>query len=272
MLIKEIKSRENKTFKESLKVTKLKKYRDLLDEFSAEGIKICQEILNSNVEVENLFFTKHTYIENKNFLNRLIKKSENSYLITDNLIKQLSNTTSPQEILCICKKPKNIVASLEKLLNKKNNSILILEDIQNPLNLGTILRTADAFGIKGVILNENCCELYNPKVLSGSMGSTFRLLFHFSEKLEKTVLELRKRLKVDVFSTTLSDDSLPLGKIKFPERCAVIIGNEGNGITQKVTDASNFKVKIPMSKGANSLNASIAAGIILWELRKNTRI
>ena len=112
MLIKEIKSRENKTFKESLKITKLKKYRDLLDEFSAEGIKICQEILNSNVEVENLFFTKHTYIENKNFLNRLIKKAENSYMITENLIKQLSNSASPQEILCICK---NIFMSLTSM-------------------------------------------------------------------------------------------------------------------------------------------------------------
>ncbi len=270
-MIEEVKSRENRAFVETLKIFKLKKFRDLLGKFPAEGTRFCEELLKCNIKIENLFFTENSYNKNKNLIDDLLKKSKHSYKITQNLIKNISNTNSPQEILCTCEKSKNCANTLEELIFKEKGKILVLENVQNPLNLGTILRTADSLGIKRIVLNKNCCEIYNPKVLSGSMGSIFRLHFYFSDDLKDTVLKLRKNFKIDVFSTTLCDDSLSLEKIKFPVNCAVIIGNEGNGVTQNVINASNFKVKIPMSASVNSLNVSIAAGIIMWELQKSTR-
>jgi len=267
MNILKITSKENKVFKNALKITKLKKYETDLEKFTVEGARLCQEILNCNLKIQSLFFTEKFSLKNKDLLNKLTEISSKSYLVPENLLKKLCDTLEPQGILCICDKPKNNIKTIDEIC-ENNEKILILENIQDPKNLGTILRTSECLGVKGIVLSENCCDLYNQKVLRGSMGSIFRLNFHFSSDLEKTILEIKNKFKIPVFASTLGEGALFLNKISFPKKCAVLIGNEGNGLTEKVINASNFKVKIPMADGANSLNASMAAGIILWEMTK----
>ena len=267
MSVLKITSKENEAFKKALKIVSLKKYETSLEKFTAEGTRLCQEILNCNLELYSLFFTEKFSLKNKNLVNKLTEKAEKSYLVTENLFKKLCDTLEPQGILCICNRPKNNRKTINEIC-ENSEKILILENIQDPKNLGTILRTAECLGVKNIILNKTCCDLYNKKALRGSMGSTFRLNFYFSNDLEKTILKIKNSFKIPVFSSTLGENTLLLKEIHFPKKCAVVIGNEGNGITEKVINASSFKIKIPMVKCANSLNASVAAGIILWEIMK----
>lgn len=261
-----ITSKENKAFKNAIKIAKLKKYGANLEKFTIEGARLCQESLNCNLKIDSLFFTEKFSIKNKDLLNKLTEISSKSYLVPENLLKRLCDTLEPQGILCICDRPKNNIKTINEIC-KNHEKILILENIQDPKNLGTILRTSECLGVKGVVLN-NSCDLYNKKVLRGSMGSIFRLNFYFSNNLEQTILEVKNKFKIPVFASTLGEGALFLNEISFPKKCAVVIGNEGNGLTKKVINASNFKVKIPMADGANSLNASMAAGIFLWEMTK----
>lgn len=266
MNILKITSKDNKVFKNALKVTKLKKYEKNLEKFTLEGARLCQESLDCSLKIDSLFFTEKFSLKNKDLLNKLIEKADKSYMVPENLLKRLCDTLEPQGILCICNRPKNNIKTINKIC-ENHEKILILENIQDPKNLGTILRTSECLGVKGVVLN-NSCDLYNKKVLRGSMGSIFRLNFYFSNNLEQTILEVKNKFKIPVFASTLGEGALFLNEISFPKKCAVVIGNEGNGLTKKVINASNFKVKIPMADGANSLNASMAAGIFLWEMTK----
>ena len=106
------------------------------------------------------------------------------------------------------------------------------------------------------------------------MGSIFRLKFHISKDLPHTIVSIKENFKIPAYAATLAKDSIPLTKIKFPKDCAVVIGNEGDGITKETIEVCSFKIKIPISKNANSLNASSAASIIMWEFireRQNKR-
>ena len=138
-----------------------------------------------------------------------------------------------------------------------------LENIQDPSNLGTILRTAEALGIEGVILSGNCCDIYSPKVIRGSMGAVFRIPFTIAEDFCGYISELSRK-GIDVYAST-PYDAEDITNVKFSGG-VMLIGNEGSGLTKDVLTLGIQKVKIPMKGRAESLNAAAAAGILMWEM------
>ena len=248
---------------------KLVKYADSLKNrsvrqkeksFLVEGRKLIEEAIKSGFEPYTVFVNN----ESKYEFDELKLNIEPVY-VPYNIIKKLSRTTTPQGLIAIFK--------MKDFNEKKNNlnSFVILENIQDPGNFGTILRTAEAFGIDGVITVGDTVDIYNPKVLRGSMGSAFRILhIHFSNCDE--AFDFFKSQNVKVFAGVLSKRAKKITDIDFKGKIGVAVGNEGNGLTHNFISKCEYDVYIPMSGKTESLNAATAAAIMMWELYKRRSI
>ena len=183
--------------------------------------------------------------------------------VADHVAGLLSSTKSPQGVFCQCRWPQGLLAGDAA----GGGSCAVLEDLQDPGNLGTILRTAEALGIGRVVLLGDCCDPLSPKALRASMGAVFRL----GLSLERSRQGLFSRLRGEGFRLLASvpdSAALPVTEVDFSQGpCAVFIGNEGNGLSQE-TIAQCQRVTIPMAGRAESLNASAAATILLWEMAR----
>ena len=257
-----ITSRTNPYIKE-LALLADKKYRTETSRFFFEGRKLFNEALENGIELEAVLMTDK-------FFN---KYKENNYpfrhiSVTEEVYSKISAEKSPEGIFCVAK-------TLDKLHNLniiyssdlKTENILILDGIRDPGNVGTILRTAAAFGCDTVILSSDCAEIYNSKTVRASMGAVFRQKTIRVTDLEGTVKELQRCGK-KVYCATLDDDSKNLLQIPNDESRCYVIGNEGNGIRKEIINASSGSVIIPMQPGAESLNAASAATVLLWEQYK----
>lgn len=260
-----ISSKENVHIKYAKKVMTSSKFRNQENCFLIEGIRLCEDALNNSVVLKETFYTKKCFEKSKNILEKIISKSQKSFMVSESLMNIISDTDAPQGIVCICEKNKLNVNFEDKLKNE--DKIVLLENVQNPSNLGTIFRTCDALKIENVIILGNGCDVYSSKVLRGSMGSVFRLnIFEF-----KNSLELINKLKENgfkIYATTPRSDACFVNNIDFDEKSAIIFGNEGNGLTQELIDICDKKIKIPMNSNAESLNVSVACGILIWEMTK----
>ena len=177
-------------------------------------------------------------------------------------MNKISDLTSPPGLICLCKMVDKI-QMLDKIV--KNDKIVILENIQDPHNLGTLFRICDAMNVKAVAVTENSCDIYNPKVLRGSMGSIFRLDIFLVNDIITFISDLKK-YNFEVCACTIDKNDFPISKIKYNKKTAVIIGNEGNGIDPKTIEVCDKKITIPTNDQIDSLNAAVAAGIIIWEI------
>jgi TrmH family RNA methyltransferase len=244
---------------------KTKKGRKTQKRFLIEGLRLCEEIANSNWEIESVLFTSsfQSSPAGKKLLQKFEKRSVKAIPVKSEVAKKLSDTVTPQGIICVVKIKK---FSLTKLWSKDSNIILALDAIRDPGNVGTLIRTADAFGIDGVILSSDSAELYNPKVVRSTMGSIFHLPIFDDVDLEKIVPKFRK-LNFKIFGTNVKEgrdfDKLDcLGKI------CILIGSEAKGLTKKLFHLSDAIIRIPIYGKAESLNASVAGGIFLYEITK----
>lgn len=170
----------------------------------------------------------------------------------------------PQGIFCICRRLDNRLP-LGKI--KRNGRYLLLEDVQDPGNLGTIVRTAEAFGIDGLFLTAGCCDLYNPKVLRGSMGGVLRLASARTEDPSSLLACLREK-GLSAFACVADAGARPVQQTRLGEGCVCLIGNEGAGLRPETAALCDERITIPMKGRAESLNASIAAAIVLWEMTR----
>ena len=197
------------------------------------------------------------------YLRPVLERARQSYLVADHVAGLLSSTKSPQGVFCQCRWPQGLLAGDAA----GGGSCAVLEDLQDPGNLGTILRTAEALGIGRVVLLGDCCDPLSPKALRASMGAVFRL----GLSLERSRQGLFSRLRGEGFRLLASvpdSAALPVTEVDFSQGpCAVFIGNEGNGLSQE-TIAQCQRVTIPMAGRAESLNASAAATILLWEMAR----
>ena len=151
---------------------------------------------------------------------------------------------------------------LVKLIDYSQDIIVALDDIQDPGNLGTILRTVDSIGLTQIIISKGTADVYNPKVIRSSMGAIFRVKVIESENLEQTLLEIKKH-KFELLVTSLQTKK-SVYDIKYKKKI-IVIGNEANGVSKEIQELSDYKIKIPMLGKTESLNASVATGIILYE-------
>ena len=183
-------------------------------------------------------------------------------MVTPEIFAYISDTQTPQGFLCVVK---TLDKSCQFDTIKGNGKMIALDNMQDPNNLGTVLRSAEAFGVSGVILSSDCCDIYNPKVVRGSMGAVFRLPFCICD----TVVEfLNENPGITSYAAVVDADAKSVTGFDYQAPCVAVIGNEGNGLKPQTVEACSHKLTIPMKGKAESLNASAAAAILIWEMTK----
>lgn len=255
-----ITSKDNPNIKLFRKLTESKKCRRETGMFPLEGIRLISDAILENAELHSVFVTESYLAKQGEALN--FPSGTSRFVITDELGKSISDTSSAQGVFAICKAVPKLHFSQTI---QRGGRYLLLCSIQDPGNLGTIIRTADAVGLDGVFLSE-CCELYNPKVIRSTMGSLFRL--NVSEADFEEIFRLFVERGVPTYAAVVNGDVVSLTDCDFTEGGAVLIGNEGNGLPNDIAERCTKKLTIKMNGNINSLNAAMAAGIIMWELVK----
>lgn len=182
-------------------------------------------------------------------------------IVTEQVLRAMSDTQNPQGILGIVRQQEYSIE--EMCRGKKAPLLLILENIQDPGNLGTMMRTAEAAGVDGVIMSRDTVDIYNPKVVRSTMGAIFRLPFAYVESLDE-VMEQCAQLGITTYAAHLGGKN-NYDKENYGGGCAFLIGNEGNGLTDKLAGQADILVKIPMAGKAESLNAAVAAAVLVYE-------
>ena len=252
-----ISSKENQFIKH-IKKLKDKKYRDINNEYLIEGIKLIKEAIQEKAKIKQIVICDECEkIEAipKDLMYE-IAKHECIY-VTKKLFETLTNVVEPQGILAIIGK-----SDPKQEINYNEDIIVALDDIQDPGNLGTILRTVDSIGLTQIIISKGTADVFNPKVIRSSMGAIFRVKVIESEDLKQTLLEIKKH-KFELLVTSLQTKK-SVYDIKYKKKI-IVIGNEANGVSREIQELSDYKIKIPMLGKTESLNASVATGIILYE-------
>ena len=259
-----ISSKDNELIKH-IKKLKEKKYRDLNNEYIIEGTKLIKEAIEENTNIKQIVICdncQNTDIIPKELMYE-IAKYECIY-VTEKIFKNISDVNTPQGILAIIEKNNK-----ETQIDYSQDIIVVLDDIQDPGNLGTILRTVDSIGLTQIIVSKGTADCYNPKVVRSTMGAIFRVKIIESEDLEKTLKEMKKhKFKITVSSLQTKNTIYDINY----DKKVIVIGNEANGVEQKIQDIADEKIKIPMLGKTESLNASVATGIILYEYIRQKRM
>jgi TrmH family RNA methyltransferase len=238
-----------------------KKYRQLANSFIIEGKKIINEALNCNWEIETIIATKE-FIDNRanDSLNGSIKRTHVSFFeIAPKELNTITDTESAQGIVAIVKM-KFPDVNKNKLFEKQKATIVILDRVTDPGNLGTIIRTCDWFGVDSIILGKNSIELYNPKVVRSTMGAIFHLPIFCEVELQDFLIRMKDK-QFKIITTVLNGESV--ASFSFPKKVAFMFGNESHGISKLLLDASDIKLTIPKFGEIESLNVSVACGIVL---------
>ncbi len=255
-----ITSGQNPVIKE-IRALANRKYRDEKKLYFIEGIRFVEEALREKAEIDKILLSERLSCSKagEEILAGVRAAGYNTFLLPEKLFKEISDTESPQGIMAVLKARRH---DLNDIIGDIN-CLLILESVQDPGNLGTIIRTADAGGITGIIMSKGCVDIYNPKVLRSTMGSVFRVPICISDDLAGAIDIIREK-GIKVYAAHLK------GKINYFEadfkgNIAVIIGNEANGISDTAAASSDMLIKIPMLGRTESLNASVAAGLLIYE-------
>ncbi|WP_066893001.1 RNA methyltransferase [Clostridium nigeriense] len=255
-----IESKDNNLFK-LVKKLKERRTRDKEGMFILEGLRLIEEAIKANMVIEYIIVSKEYEEKFEKFFLTNVEFENKINIFSNVLFSQISSTENSQGIIAITKKK-------EYEYNLDGDFYLVCDKVQDPGNLGTIIRTAHAAGVNGIILTKGTVDIYNDKTIRSTMGSIFYIPIFYDD----TNFSMIKDLKKDGFSLVAT--SLKESKNFFDEnlksKIILAVGNEGNGITQELFELADKKVKIPMPGGAESLNVSIATSIILFEkVRQN---
>ncbi|MBM6828846.1 RNA methyltransferase [Anaerotignum lactatifermentans] len=255
-MAKRIESPQNKLVKR-IHGYKLRKNREKDQIFVAEGLRFVAEI-PGDWPVE-CYVVSDAFAQTEN-ISSLEKRAE-VYVVPDNLFETLSETENPQGILAVCGRKET---EIEVFLEKKNAFFLLAEEMNDPGNLGTVIRTADACGVDAVFLSKGSVDLYHPKTLRATMGSVFHVPVIQNVSLEETAQLLRAR-GIPLYAAHLKGRQYPYS-LNLRRACAFLIGNEARGLSEEAAALCDSYVKIPMPGQAESLNVSVAAGVLLYEV------
>jgi len=257
-----IESKENNLFKNTKKL-KERKNRNKSNKYVIEGFRLVQEAFKANVNIEYLIVAEDAVEKLDQYLSSYINEDIKIYKINSNFFKELISTENPQGILAVINM--NIMP-----IKTDGNFYLLCDKLQDPGNLGTIIRTSHAAGVQGIILTKGTVDIYNEKTIRSTMGSIFYIPIHYDDDN----LSLVKSLKEEGFNLVVT--SLDTDKDFFEEdlrgKVLLTVGNEGNGVSGEVLDLANTKVKIPMPGNAESLNVAIATSVIMYEKVRQDRL
>ena len=259
-----ITSTSNQKGKHILKLQKKAKVRNEEGVFLVEGLRMMKEVPKDRVTevyVSETFFGKNTEV-----LKGLEEKTE---IVSDKVFEYVSDTKTPQGILAVIKKEQH---DFEELLQEKNGQkplLIVLDNLQDPGNVGTIVRTAEGAGATGIIMSKDCVDLYQPKTIRSTMGSIYRMPVVYTEDLQEAIRQM-KACGIISYAAHL-DDSCFYDKPDYTKGTAFLIGNEGNGLRDEICARADRKIKIPMHGQVESLNAAMAAGILMYEACRQRR-
>ena len=252
-----ISSKENELIKHIRKL-KDKKERDISNEYVIEGIKLIQEAIRENVKINQIIICddcEKTESIPKDLKYEIAKY--NCIYVTRKILKYISEVQEPQGILAVIEKN-----NLNREIDYNQDIIVALDDVQDPGNLGTILRTVDSIGVTQILVSKGTADCFNPKVVRSTMGAIFRIKIIECEDLEKSLKEIKKH-KYKIVVTSLQTNN-SIYEINYNKKI-IVIGNEANGVEERIQKIADEKIKIPMIGKTESLNASVATGIVLYE-------
>ena len=261
-----ITSKDNETIKH-IKKLKEKKYREEYHEFIVEGIKMIEEALNEGAKIKSVIICDDCKNQGciPNELMYEIAKLDCIY-VAEKVFNTITDVINPQGIMAVIEKPQN----KENTIKFDEQVSLILDNIQDPGNMGTILRTADSLNMKQIIVSKGSADIYNLKVVRSTMGAIFRVKVIEADDLAKTIKEMKKH-KIKVYDTDLRTDK-SIYDVDY-SKSAIVIGNEAKGVSENVLKDASERIKIPMIGKTESLNAAVATSVILYEaFRKNGNI
>lgn len=242
---------------------KQKKYRNQTGLFYAEGIKLLKEALNSGYK-KNI---KHIIVEESVYDNiaGITDKKYEVVVVTKEVYKKITDEESFEGVMCVIAKP---LEDAEAALAYKK-PVIILSSVRDPGNAGTIIRTADAIcgNDIDIVFSGDCADIYSGKTQRAAMGAVFRQKIKISKNIKEDIENLKKN-GYNIFAAHLDKNSRSINDVTFNSKTAVVFGNEGNGLDDETVKICDEKMIIPISRNSESLNVSVAAGIVLWEIRK----
>lgn len=256
-----ITSTSNAQIKKLLQLQKKSKVRNEEGVFLVEGLRMFSEVPEKRVE--KVYISESLYNKKKQDLNLSRFPVE---VLSDTVFQYISDTKTPQGILCIVKQEK---FDMDAILSIENPHFMVLDNLQDPGNLGTIVRTAEGAGVNAVFLSKESVDIYNPKTIRSTMGSIYRMpVIYVDDLLE--LLQIFKEKGIKSYAAHLEGKN-SYDKEDYTEGTAILIGNEGNGLRDEVSKNADIWVQIPMQGKVESLNAAIAASILMFEVYRQRR-
>lgn len=262
-----ITSSSNSRIKNVMQLTSKAKARKEQHSFVVEGGKMFLEAPPERVREVYVSETllKRILLEKGKLFERL---QQTEYeVVTDDVFDKMSDTKTPQGILCVVEQ---FAYTLPEVLAEANGLWLVLEDIQDPGNLGTIFRTGEGAGIQGVVMTRGTVDIYNPKTIRATMGSVYRVPFIYVDSVQLAMAYMRE-LGIKTYAAHLGGSS-SYDSFDFREKTAFLIGNEGNGLKEETAKLATAYLKIPMEGEVESLNAGVAASILMYEAKRQRNI
>ena len=254
--MQKITSKDNELIKH-IKKLKDKKYRDMNNEFVIEGIKLVREAIQEKAKIKQIIICDDC--ENYDIPKDLtyeIAKFDCIY-VSKQVFNSITEVKNPQGILAVASKE-----NTENEIDYSQDIIVALDDLQDPGNLGTILRTVDSIGLTQILVSKGTADCFNPKVVRSTMGAIFRVKIIECENLMETLKQAKKH-HFKVMVTSLQTEN-SIYDVDYNKK-VIVVGNEANGVEQQIQDFADEKVKIPMLGKTESLNASVATGVVLYE-------
>ncbi len=256
-----ITSKENKLIKSVKKLLTSAKERKQTGTFVLEGLRLSADAALNGYTIDTLIICDS--IDESDRLKALIKSAQVIVKVPESLFSYISDTVSPQGVMCVVKMPEK--KTVDDIVSGR---YIVLENTQDPANLGTIARTAEAFGISGLVVLNKSCDPFSPKAQRAGMGALLRLPVISADDISKT-LQAFKGKGFKLFASVVGDADCDVTKTDFSGNCAVLIGNEANGLTDIAIKHCDRRITITMKGRAESLNAAAAASVIMWEMTRS---
>lgn len=254
-----ITSAGNSKIKRVIQLNQKAKARRDENVFLVEGLKMFLEAPDK--KIRDVYVTESFYHKNPICQKKIMDC--NFEFVSEGVFEKIADTKTPQGILCIVEQ---FEYQLNQMIANRNPFLVVIEDLQDPGNLGTIVRTGEGAGIDGIIMSRNTVDIYNPKTIRATMGSIYRVPFLYVDRLEDVLLKMHAK-GIQTYAAHLKGNQY-YNSYSFVEGTAFLIGNEGNGLRDETADQATSYIKIPMSGQVESLNAAIATSLLMYEARR----
>jgi len=253
-------SRENPEIKRLASLLSSRREREEAGLFVVEGMRIALDAAEAGLTAETAFFSESFWQRRPEECGRIAAVADRVVLLEDSLAQRIGDTKTPQGVFALCRRPAPDLSAFDGA-----GRYVVLSSLQDPGNVGTVIRTACALGLSGVVLSADCPDVYSPKVLRSTMGGVFTLPVWVADDLPAAIARLRQGGGA-VAAAALTETARPISRRAMQGVRSVVIGNEGNGLAPGVIACCDRSIILPMARPGQSLNAAVAAAIFMWEL------